>query len=65
MKNMSKRNGEGYYDPVPYEAIRNVENNTALVSKVFKTLFNVAHLADFNILSVTIRDNKTGKIYRS
>ena len=64
-----KFNESGYYDPTPYEAIRNIDQENRerdiLARKVIKTIQNVAHLAGFDIVGkVTLRDNKTGEIRR-
>lgn len=59
-----RRNAEGYADPTAYEAIeRATSSRNKLASKVFSTIFNVAHLADYNVLSITIEDSQTGKTY--
>ena len=65
-----KYNASGYYDPAPYEAIKNIERERdsergKLARKVIKTLQNVAHLAGFDIVGrIVLRDHKTGKIRR-
>lgn len=58
-----KRNGSGYKDPTAYKAIRNVENRKYLAKKVIRTIYNVAHLAGFDVVSIHIKDNSTGKGY--
>lgn len=64
-----KFNAEGYYDPTPYNAIRNIERERnerdILARKVIKTIQNVAHLAGFDIVGkITLREHKTGEIRR-
>ena len=65
-----KYNASGYYDPTPYNAIRNIERaemdeREILANKVIKTIQNVAHLAGFDIVGrITLKDNKTGKEWR-
>lgn len=60
-----KRNGSGYIDPTPYEAIKKISKEEKRVSKVIKTLQSVAHLAGFGIEGrIVLRDKQTGEIWR-
>ena len=73
MANRGERfNASGCYDPTPYEAIKNIERENArnkergkMARKVIATLYNVAHLAGFNVVGqITLVDNETGKEWR-
>lgn len=58
-----KRNGSGYKDPTAYKAIRNTEKRRRLANKVIHTIYNVSHLAGFEVTEIEIRDTTSGKIY--
>lgn len=59
-----KRNGSGYNDPTPYKAYRNISDEREKISyKLARTLFNMAHLVGFEVVNITLKDKKTGKIY--
>lgn len=63
-----RRNASGYMDPTAYEAIRNVEREAEAdqrYKKLLSTIFYICDLAGFHIEGrLTIRDKKTGKIWR-
>ena len=62
-----RKNSEGYSDPTPYHAIKNIEKSGRkwLAKKTVLTLYNVAHLAGFDIVGdITLKDHITGKIYK-
>lgn len=60
-----RRNGSGYVDPTPYQAIKNITKEEKKVSKVIKTLQSVAHLAGYEIEGrIALRDKQTGEIWR-
>ena len=63
-----RRNASGYMDPTAYEAIRNVEREAEAeerFKKLLNTSFYITELAGFHIEGrLTIRDKKTGKIWR-
>ena len=63
-----RRNASGYMDPTAYEAIRNVEREAEAeerFKKLLNTIFYICDLAGFHIEGrLTIRDKKTGKIWR-
>lgn len=73
MANRGERfNASGCYDPTPYQAIKNIERENSrnkergkMARKVIATLYNVAHLAGFNVAGqITLVDNETGKEWR-
>ena len=62
-------NNEGYADPTPYEALRNIDKaNEALDDKVnflFKVIRFIASEAGFEILNrIEVQDRHTGKIFK-
>ena len=63
-----RKNSEGYSDPTPYQAIKNIEKHTAkqrLARKTILTIYNVAHLSGFDVVGdITLKDHNTGKIYK-
>ena len=64
MDNM-KRNGSGYTDPTPYKAYqRMTKDRAALVKNLTYTIYRVAHLAGFDVASITLVDNTTGRTYK-
>lgn len=66
--NDPRRNASGYVDLTAHEAIRNVDREAdaeARFKKLLTTIFCICDLAGFRIESrLTIRDKKTGKIWR-
>ena len=66
--NDDRKNSEGYSDPTPYQAIKNIEKGNAkqrLARKTILTVYYVAHLAGFDIVGdITLKDHHTGKIYK-
>lgn len=62
---IEKKNKEGYPDPTPYEAIKNVEAEVARVSWLVKTLHSVCELAGYQIEGrVVLKDMRSGKVWR-
>lgn len=60
-----KRNGSGYVDPTAYKAYRNMKKNRDYLAKnCVYTIYLVAHLAGFNVTSITLIDNTTGETYK-
>lgn len=60
-----KRNGSGYTDPTAYKALKRIDKNEKRVTRVIKTLQEVAHIAGFEIEGrITLIDKKTGDIWR-
>ena len=61
-----KRNGDGYKDPTAYKAFQKItKDRKVLARKVLLTVFNVTHLANFDVPEIRIRDNITGEeLYR-
>lgn len=60
-----KRNGSGYVDPTAYKAYKNMKKDReAVANKVAYAIYRVAHLAGFNVKSITLIDNTTGKTYK-
>ena len=59
-----KRNGSGYYDPTPYQAIKDLESDRR-VNKLIATIFFICDLAGFRVEGrIVLKDKKTGKIWR-
>lgn len=60
-----KRNGSGYVDPTAYKAYQNMKKNRDYLAKnLVYTIYRVAHLAGFNVTSITLIDNTTGETYK-
>jgi hypothetical protein len=60
-----KKNSSGYSDPTAFEAVKNIDADTARFQKLLNTIFYICELAGFHIEErIVIRDLKTGKIYR-
>lgn len=60
-----KRNGSGYVDPTAYKAYQNMKKDWAYLAKnLAYTIYRVAHLAGFNVTSITLIDNTTGEVYK-
>lgn len=62
-------NSEGYADPTPYEALRNIDKaNAALDDKVnflFKVIRFIASEAGFDILNrIEVQDRQSGKVFK-
>ena len=68
MNKNEKFNSEGYYDPTPFKAMKNInrehdKERNILAKKTIKTLQNVAHLAGFDIVGkITLKEHNSGKI---
>ncbi len=66
--NDPRRNASGYMDLTAFEAIRNVDREADAerrYKKLLNTIFYLCDLAGFHIEGrLTIRDKKTGKIWR-
>lgn len=63
-----RRNASGYMDLTAYEAIRNADREADAderFKKLLSTIFYITELAGFHIEGrLTIRDKKTGKVWR-
>lgn len=60
-----KKNGEGYFDPTAYEAIRNADKDDERFHKLLDTIFTLCELSDFHIEErIVIKDKRTGKVWR-
>ena len=64
-----RKNAEGYSDPTAYEAIRNVERGADAdddrFHKLLDTISSICELSGFHVEErITIKDKKTGKIWR-
>ena len=60
-----KRNGSGYVDPTAYKAYQHMKRDRDYLAKnLAYTIYRVAHLAGFNVTSITLIDNTTGEIYK-
>jgi len=59
-------NGSGYSDPTVDRAYRNIRKDRGYMArKVIKTLYNVSHLAGFEIVGkIKLRDTETGEEFR-
>lgn len=67
MENEIKYNGSGYYDPTPYEAIKNIEDEIPeeRLRKLLKAVFTICDLAGFTLeCRLVLKDKKTGKVWR-
>lgn len=68
MNNDLKKNGSGYPDPTAYEAIKHIEGDSEDNIRFYKllhTIFHICEIAGFELKGrVTIRDRKTGRIWR-
>lgn len=59
-----KKNGEGYYDPTAYEAIKKI-NEEERFYKLLHTIFYICRLAGFEVYGrINLRDKKTGRIWK-
>lgn len=62
-----RRNASGYIDMTAYKAIEKADNDIAEAryKKLLSTIFYICDLAGFHIEGrLTIRDKKTGKVWR-
>lgn len=63
-----KRNYEGYADPTPYQAIKNLEKfeeGYERFRKVLRIIFTACELAGFEVDGrIVLVDKKTGKVWR-
>lgn len=60
-----KRNGEGYFDPTAYVAIKRADEEAARFHKLLYTIFDICELSDFVIEGrICVRDKRTGKVWR-
>ena len=63
--NSIRRNASGYYDPTAYEAIKNVDDETARFQKLLNTIFYICETAGFHVEErIVIKDKRTGKVWR-
>lgn len=61
---IEKENGEGYSDPVTYDALSRLDEE-ARFHRVIKMIFNLLDLAGFYLDGrITIVSKKTGRIWR-
>lgn len=59
-----RRNGSGYSDPTAYKAIKRAEKDKkSPIRKLLLTLYNVAHLAGYEVVKIKIRNTKTGETF--
>lgn len=64
MENL-KRNGSGYYDPTAYKALKRISKEEIRVSKVVRTLQEIAHLAGYEIEGrIVLKDKESGRVWR-
>lgn len=60
-----KRNGSGCPDPTAYEAIKNIDEETARFQRLLNTIFYICEIAGFHVEErIVIRDKRTGRIWR-
>lgn len=64
-----RKNGDGYYDPTPYETIKNINQSEFTAEKrikgLMKVIFSACELAGFHLEErLVLKDKKTGKIWR-
>ena len=65
MNDNLKKNGDGYYDPTAYKAIKAAEEETVKFQKLLDTIFNICELSGFHIEGrITIKYKNTGRIWR-
>ena len=65
MNDNLKKNGDGYYDPTAYKAIKAAEEETVKFQKLLDTIFNICELSGFHIEGrITINSKSTGRIWR-
>ncbi|WP_415928543.1 hypothetical protein [[Ruminococcus] lactaris] len=65
MNDNLKKNGDGYYDPTAYKAIKAAEEETVKFQKLLDTIFNICELSGFHIEGrITIKSKNTGRIWR-
>ena len=59
-------NGDGYYDPTPFEAIKTIDKGEKKRAGILvKTIQEIAHLSGFDIEGrIAVRSHKTGEIYK-
>lgn len=61
----SKKNAEGYTDLTAYDAIKNIEQEEALVNKLLKTIYMICEMAGYRVESrIVFKNVKTGRIWR-
>lgn len=56
-----RRNGEGYPDPTPYRAFKEIERDR--YKSFLGCIYRIGELSDFYIEDITVKDKRTGKIY--
>lgn len=60
-----KKNSSGYVDPTAYNAIKNIDAETARFQKLLTAIFTICDLAGFHLESrIVVRDKRTGKVWR-
>ena len=59
------RNGDGYYDPTAYKAMKSLEKDEKRFRKLLQLIFDICEISGFHLESrITVRDKKTGKVWR-
>lgn len=63
-----RKNGEGYYDPTPYQAIKRLEKwdeEGEKFGKLLHTIFTMCDLAGFEIQGrITVKSKETGRLWK-
>ena len=60
-----KKNSSGCYDPTAYEAIKNIDVETARFQKLLTAIFAICDAAGFHVEGrIVVKDVRTGKIWR-
>lgn len=61
---MMNRNAEGYIDPTAGDAINSLEKEEKRYKKLVKIIFALCDLAGYHVEILSVRDKRTGKIWR-
>lgn len=60
-----KHNGEGYFDPTAYAAIKKADEDAERFHKLLYAIFDICELADFSLEGrICLRDKRTDKVWR-
>lgn len=60
-----KKNSEGYSDPTPYKAIKNICKEEERLRKLIHAIRYICDLAGFDIEGrIILIDRKTGRVWR-
>ena len=60
-----KKNNEGYPDPTPYQAIKNIEYEYERHHKLIGCSLRICELSGFEVRErIVLKDKRSGKIWR-